>query len=554
MNGTPQASARRLNMARRTATVPVSAFLMVLSFHPALMHAQENPKATPPFVSCDEFLPARKQMGNRTIGPAECRIVADEIVFNARRQPYRHLELRISGTLDGWVAEGGRRFNYFNDGPEFVFSQSGNTAPRHRGIGRYEASTGHGISLFLPQNVSDWNRKLFVTAHGAGAYEPVGVLLPREPNAAFNPLANANRYVGSMMDRGFAVAHTLRSSQMQGGDVAVKLDDGRSVENCNISSHVGFLLGFTQIAHNSIQKHLGRIPVRTYYYGMSAGGFLGRLVQYKPGLNRIGEGRPVFDAFLLDDAGSGLWHPVLMADGQDTLFTRADDKARFVPQIDVTHQLAGGSTYLENKRENARILQKKGLGDKHRMYEIRQLGHFDAGYVRRSDLVSQAFDIGELMGSLIDALDRWVENGEPPPPTRSDTLDLGLVDSGGINRYSGISLPEVACPLGVYYGRTPQAQETGFAAFDGVNVEPIDGDGRLVDMNGNGRRDRRETVVQAWSRLRLLKPDEPFTPAKYVACVAEATAKLVNEGFLPARVIPYYVQKALAAGVPDQGR
>jgi hypothetical protein len=347
--------------------------------HPEPISAQEDRKAILPVASCNEFLPAPIQVGDQSVGPTQCTIVTDEIVFNVRRQPYRHLELRISGTLDGWVAEQGRRFNYFNDGPEFVFSQSGNTTPRHRGIGRYEAATGHGISLFFPQNVSDWNGKLFVTAHGAGAYEPVGILLPREPNAAFNPLANANRYVGSMIDRGYAVAHTLRSSQMQGGDVVVKLDDGQTIQNCNISSHAGFLLGFTRIARNLIQKHLDRIPVRTYYYGMSAGGFLGRLLQYKPGVNRDEQGRPVFDAFLLDDAGSGLWHPVLMVDGQDTLFTRDDDKARFVPQIDVTHPLAGGSAYLESKRENARILWNKGLGDKHRMYEIRQLGHFDAG-------------------------------------------------------------------------------------------------------------------------------------------------------------------------------
>src|SRR5262245_24598688 len=268
---------------------------------------------------------------------------------------------------------------------------------------------------------------------------------------------------------------------------------------------------------------------RTYYYGMSAGGFLGRLIQYKPGFNRDEVGRKVFDGFLLDDAGSGLWHPILSVDGRDTLLSGDDDKTRFVPQIDITHEFAGGIGYLESKRENAKILRKKGLGDKHRMYEIRQLGHFDAGYVRRSDLVSQALDIGELMGSLVDMLDRWVEQSEPPPPTKSDLLALRDANRDGINENTALSLPEVACPLGVYYGRTPQAQETGFAAFDGVNLEPIDGDGRFVDMNGNGRRDRRETIAQAWARLRLLKQGERWTPAKYAACIAAATRTLVDE-------------------------
>src|SRR5262245_61115659 len=160
MNGiTPQHRARPFWMARRVVARTVSAFLAIVSVHPRSMHAQldSDLKATPPVVSCDEFLPASKQVGNRTVGPAQCRIVTDEIVFNARREPYRHLELRISGTLDGWVAKQGRRFNYFNDGPEFVFDQSGNTTPRYKGIGRYDATTGHGISLFFPQNVRDWN-------------------------------------------------------------------------------------------------------------------------------------------------------------------------------------------------------------------------------------------------------------------------------------------------------------------------------------------------------------------------------------------------------------
>jgi hypothetical protein len=39
-------------------------------------------------------------------------------------------------------------------------------------------------------------------------------------------------------------------------------------------------------------------------------------------------------------------------------------------------------------------------------------------------------------------------------------------------------------------------------------------------------------------RLGLLKPGERFTQRKYVGCIAEAAAKLVKEGFLPARVLP----------------
>ena len=64
--------------------------------------------------------------------------------------------------------------------------------------------------------------------------------------------------------------------------------------------------------------------------------------------------------------------------GKDTLFI-GDDGQRFRPQIDLTHQLYLGENNdnLLKKRQNAEILKAKGLGDGHRMYEIRGVSHFD---------------------------------------------------------------------------------------------------------------------------------------------------------------------------------
>ena len=190
------------------------------------------------------------------------------------------------------------------------------------------------------------------------------------------------------------------------------------------------------------------------------------------------------------------------------------------------------------------------------MYEVAGVSHFDAGQVSLRHLVPHTLDLGGLLEALIDAIDRWVENGTAPPPTKSDLLELGGANRGGVNQNPAIALPEVACPLGVYYP-FPEAQsnparagqETAFAAFDGVNLEPLDGRGELVDMNGNGVRDRREMVAQAWARLRLLKPGERFTQSTYVSCVANAAAKLVGEGLLPPRLLAYYVRMAVARGV-----
>jgi hypothetical protein len=67
-------------------------------------------------------------------------------------------------------------------------------------------------------------------------------------------------------------------------------------------------------------------------------------------------------------------------------------------------------------------------------------------------------------------------------------------------------------------------------------------------MNHNGMRDRRETIGEAWARLGLIKPDEPFGRRAYVACVANAAAKLVSEGFLPPGLIAWYVKRAELEG------
>jgi hypothetical protein len=156
-------------------------------------------------------------------------------------------------------------------------------------------------------------------------------------------------------------------------------------------------------------------------------------------------------------------------------------------------------------------------------------------------------------------LDRWVETGQAPPATRSDLLALGDSNGDGINENPAIALPEVACPLGARYvfpaahGTSRRAfQETAFAAFDGINLEPVDGRGRFVDMNGNGIQDQRESVSQAWTRLGLLSPGERLTQATYVACVASAAARLVEQGFLPPRMLRYYVNHALASGFGER--
>lgn len=172
------------------------------------------------------------------------------------------------------------------------------------------------------------------------------------------------------------------------------------------------------------------------------------------------------------------------------------------------------------------------------------MAHIDAGLVSRSDHAAQALDLGGIMDALVDRLDQWVVSGKTAPPSRAEISGLN-------GKSEAIALPEVACPLGVYHvfpavlgDSLRGSQETAFAAFDGVNLEPLDAKGKLVDMNGNGTRDQRETVEQAWKRLGLLKQNESFSRAKYVNCVTKAATALARDGLLPARLVNYYVRKA----------
>ena len=524
---------------------------------------QEKQKLSARFknaVSCDEFAAPNKQVIGKSVGVEQCQILSEETVYDIKGHKFRRVEIGLTGTVEGWASmEKGSRAIYFTDGPDFVFTQSGLTGPRARGIARYEASTGHGLTIFYPEDPRQWNGKLYITAHGAGSYGAIGALIPRDPNAKFNPLQNINRYVTLMIDKGYAVAHTMRASDRTRGDVTVTLEDGTTLKN-NLSSHAGLIRSWTNLAQDLISKRIGSKPKRTYFYGHSAGGFLGRLINYQPGANMNGDGKPVFDGFLLDDAGGGLWLPKLMVNDKDVLFTTDQDRQRFAKQIDITHMLYSGETedYLQNKRENARILREKGLEAKHRMYEIRGVSHFDAGQVSRADLVFQGLDLTAVFDALIERLDSWVEKDIAPTPTKSDLMKLSRANNG-INKDSAVALPEIACPLGTYYIFPPQlepgrrgGQETAFAAFDGTNLEPLDGRGIFVDMNGNGVRDKRETVTRAWQRLGLLKAGQKLTQSGYAGCVKAAATKLVKEGLLPNKVGEFYVERAGKTRLPEQ--
>jgi hypothetical protein len=504
--------------------------------------------------SCDGWLAGARALPGLAL--ESCRMI--ETPFTWKGRDYVRIDIGLSGTIDGVTTTSGPRNNYFTQFPEFVFEQVGNKAARKRGVGRFEADHGTAVVLLYPRE--RWNGRMWLTAHGAGPSFEAGTLDPwdfeADPGA---PLGGISSYERLMIEKGFAVAKTRRPTHREVGDVEVTLEDGTVVKR-NLTEQPRLVVGFGKVAGRALQERLGKEPTHTYWYGHSSGARPGRLLNYAPGANRDADGTPLIDGVLAGDSGAGLWLPILYRDGQDVLFRTDADRAGFVKQIDLSHMLYvehtkddppawASQNYLANKRINAKTLGEKGLGAKHRLYEIHGVSHSGAPdwHVSRQRGDVRILELAPLMGAFIDMLDAWVVGGKEPPPSRSDVAALG---GGG-----GVRLPEVACPLGVHFqfptsrGAAGVAQ-TGFAPFDGEGLEPLDGRGVVVDMNLNRYRDQRETVTEAWRRLGLLQGGETFSRERYVACVRSTAEGLRALRFLSEADAAAYAQAAAHGPVP----
>jgi len=122
--------------------------------------------------------------------------------------------------------------------------------------------------------------------------------------------------------------------------------------------------------------------------------------------------------------------------------------------------------YLSNKRSNAKILHDKRLNSKHRVYEVLGVSHsggednIQGG--RRGDV--ETIDLSRLMDGFIDLLDNWVNDNVDPPPSMSDAAEIGDADRDGVIENPAIALPEIACPLGVYFQYPPSQKANGVGA------------------------------------------------------------------------------------------
>lgn len=532
--------------------VPMARSTCVLIALALLAAGQERP--------CVE-LAGRGQTWKSDPGPALCETRELAAIHDGER--YRRIDIGITGEAQGAIAREGARGAYFTTAPEFVFVQTGNPQWQPATV-RYEAAEGMGVTLLLPGQ-QRWNGKLFLTAHGAGRSHAAGNLKPWDSRVSSNaPLEDLTRYELLMLEKGYAVAKTHRSSDKKRGDCAVRLADGGERAGYNITETPHILLDFLAIARGALEREMGAPVKRAYFYGHSAGGRNGRLANYIPGLNR-GGGGSVIDGFLIDDAGAGLWLPVLWEGGEDRLLMRGQDRAQFMPQMDITHLLYNAlkdepspewvsSSYLMNKRRNVELLKEKGLAAKHRYYEVLGVSHSGGESPRGQPGDVRSIALWRLFDGLIDRLDEWVETGQAPPENWSD--DAALAERAeGTGALGAVALPEVACPLGVYFQYPASLGEkgignTGFASFDARKEEPLDGRGVFVDMNRNGYHDRRESVEAAWRRLGLLGARGRFTREAYVGCIERAAMNLVVAGLFSEASARDYVAAAREATLP----
>jgi len=575
--------------------------LLSICLVPAPVVAQDS--ASSAVRSCNEFLVPEQTIRGRQIGQEDCKLIETDFTFAGRR--FRRMDMGVSGTIDGYLAKEGRYRFYFGSNPEFTYAQGGNPNPIFYGIGRYDMDKGSEIVFMYPLDASSWNGKMFVTAHGAGRSFVRGTLKRWDQNLnPANPLSDVSKYERLMLEKGFVVAKTYRSTLMTGGDTVVTLEDGTVLDDRNLTEQPRLILSFAKVGWNVLERRLGRKPSRTYWYGHSGGARPGRIAQFQPGVNVDTDGTHIVDGFILDDAGAGLWLPIVMKDGRDILFTDQEElpwyitdnpemarldpssfsgaghKDWFVPEIEIVHLSyvnetpddppAWASTnFLTNKRLNAKALRDKGLSVKHRSYEFAGISHSGGEYLpegRRGDVV--IWDMSRVMDGLIDMLDNWVENGVAPPPTKSEWAELGDADRDGVIENGPLMIPDVACPTGVFHpfpvSRGPNGQgTTGFAPFTGEGLEPVDGRGpvrhdgdnwyhNFVDMNRNGYRDFRENMTQAWRRLGLIGRNETFSRDHYSACIQRAVDKLLDEKFILPHTAQFYLDQAESMVFPSR--
>lgn len=507
--------------------------------------------------NCQELLVPQHSVAGHVVGETSCAITGQSAAADSAGRAWTRVDVALSGTAAGWVdpqTQGNTRKDV-TDVPNVLFPQFGitswvpATATYTGGDG-----TGAGISVVYPNQ--GWNGKTVVLAHGQSNNSPMGALVPWPVGSTSVPADTFdNLYADEWMNAGYAVIYTRRPAS---SGVPAVLANGQTLDE-SLNDNVAMALDLVQTGEKLLQQRLHRSPSTVLWYGHSAGVILGRLLNYS-GLNQRPGGGQYIDGFLSDDPGGGLPLPLSMPEGQvlgthNGLATWPSNaglpamaRARLVPELTLAHSdyldnhtWLPGVTYLTLKQQGQDLYEREGMSARTRLYTVAGVSHIPAS----SGSPAMTLDMGGLIEGTIGLLDSWVNHGTPPPASIT-----GRPGDGNVDRQ--LQLPPVACPTGLRYpwpSPGGAASQTGYAAYDGKSLEPVDSRGALVDIDGQGYRGVMPSMQQEWRRLGLVRSGQQVTASVMTSCVRRTTDALVAKRLLPASAAQQYVTQATRQGM-----
>ncbi|HEX5405189.1 MAG TPA: hypothetical protein VFX16_23150 [Pseudonocardiaceae bacterium] len=505
-------------------------------------------------ASCPDLLVAHSSVAGFLVGESNCAITANSTFTDSAGNPWQRVDVALSGTVGGYadpVTVGNTRKD-LTDAPNILFPQFGITSwvP---GVGTYTGGAdgqGAGISVLYPADPARWTGKVVVLAHGQANNTPLGTIVPQTVGGPLPQDTFDNLYADEFVDAGYAVIYTRRPAS---SGVPTKLTNGMTLDE-SVNDNVTMLRDFMLTGERLLAERLHRLPSLALWYGHSAGVIVGRLFNYS-GLNDRPMGGHYVAGFLSDDPGGGLPLPLAMPMGQvlgdrngtvtypgNALLSSAA-KAQLVPEFTFAHALYVDQhswlpdvTYLTLKQLAEQLYRQEGLTKKTDLYVVAGVSHIP----NSTGSPAHTLDMGGLIQAAIPIVQSWVTKGISPPVSITGR-------PGDAGRANQLLLPPLACPTGFRYPWPAPAgasSRTGYVPFDGTAAEPVNSQGTLADVNGDGVRDTMPSVTQEWQRLGLVHGRQAVTRQAFVSCVQHDVGSLVADRLLTPATAATYVTQA----------
>jgi hypothetical protein len=182
-------------------------------FFSLALYAPES-AAKQPTPGC--ILPPPQTLIRNILDSLESSVISERTISNAQGEPYREMDVGISGQVEGCTLldlPAPTVFRHLVDASDLWFQQPHSylsddplRPTEHglifRGVARFDATDGSGMTILYPESPSAWNGKLWIVQHGNGVYLPLGELVTRAPETSFTPRMSRDLYAALMVDKG----------------------------------------------------------------------------------------------------------------------------------------------------------------------------------------------------------------------------------------------------------------------------------------------------------------------------------------------------------------